>query len=279
LAYFEGSFKNHWRVLNEDLVDDKQALDQHLFHRLRWALSFVKTIHVTPVQNSSMKPSVIKDYSDICTTLRVTRRPTLWSSLDLVHISYPVLDSEFSSWGDTYLDFPYNSDIMITRIIATFHPRNLLIVFDDIDYNTDRVMDTLWEYREPSTLWELEADHVTVRNVSVQDQGIPFAKKSLTIEFSDQAGDSRGRTMQKREDMLKKWVRKSSPKLERLTVIGYGSGLDEIAYPTIRTSLVRAIKHFPAKVRDDFSFRIIPEKDDEGEVWNDWRSFIKKEGK
>lgn len=92
---FREIIRHDWQVLNEDLVDDKHPLDPHRFHRLRWALSFVKTIHVTPVVNGGMFPALIEDYTDICTALRVYHRPTLWSSLDSVpvHVEPARIDS------------------------------------------------------------------------------------------------------------------------------------------------------------------------------------------
>lgn len=85
------------------------------------------------------------------------------------------------------LDFPYESDMIITRILATFHPKGLQVDFVDFDDEVDREDSNAWDYRSSSAVWELEADHIVVRSVSIDDQGIPFAKKSLMIEFSDNA--------------------------------------------------------------------------------------------
>jgi len=127
-----------------------------------------------------------------------------------------------------------------------------------------------------------------MRNVSMNDQGIPFAKKSLTIEFSDNAAPVSfpALRMELREMTTTYWAKKTSCNLETLTIVGYGSGLKSIKYPEdliptdteLRKSLIRAIRHFPASRRADFRYRIVPSKDHwgTGEGWNDWLSFVKE---
>jgi len=92
--------------------------------------------------------------------------------------------------------------------------------------------------------------------------------------------------MKLRERLTTYWAKKTSCNLEILTIVGYGSGLENITYygehiPTeteLRESIIRAIGHCPASRRADFRYRIVPSKDNwgTGEGWNDWLSFVKE---
>lgn len=122
----------------------------------------------------------------------------------------------------------------------------------------------------------------------MNDQGIPFAKKPLTIECSDNAAPVSfpALRMELREMTTTYWAKKTSCNLETLTIVGYGSGLKSIKYPEdliptdteFRKSIIRAIGHFPASRRADFRYRIVPSKDnwETGEGWNDWLSIVKE---
>lgn len=73
-------------VISKDPDEDAHPIDYHLYHRLRWALSSVKEIHLTLLPNRDMSDDCLEPYTEICTALKVFGRPCLWPKLDRVSV-------------------------------------------------------------------------------------------------------------------------------------------------------------------------------------------------
>jgi len=101
------NFRNITRI-HEVIIQDPEfnshPLDFPLYHRLQWALSFVKELHLTVYSNHSMAWDCLTIYTEICTALKVLGRPPLWSALDKIGVR--VRETDEDDCGSTQLRVP-----------------------------------------------------------------------------------------------------------------------------------------------------------------------------
>jgi hypothetical protein len=68
---------------------------------------------------------------------------------------------------------------------ASLRPRHLHIDLPSVVICNNEAALAVWGSRPPSSLRNLEADHVTIINLAYDRQGIPHARKPLTIGYGE----------------------------------------------------------------------------------------------
>jgi hypothetical protein len=306
ISLFDHIVSDRQLFLQDHPVSNQHPIDLDLYHRLRWALSFVKTLKILlPAELYDLSKYDIEMYTDIVATLRVLQLGSIWPALESVTIKIDGLDGE-DPWEDiwNYLKFPFNNILLSLVAEMSSHLLNLEIDLPPPIWDEHgRESEEIWiNHAKDSELERMNADHVVIRNLSDAWQGVPMAHKSLMIDFALHAGcmETRNRHRSERMTLCYKARILSSvgddqpSSLRSLTIIGIERELDGIpeqgyydnphehhealspAY--IHAELIRAIRHFKGSTHEDFRYRIKPFKSGETGKWDVWHKMGEKFG-
>jgi hypothetical protein len=260
-------------VIMQDRRKDIHPLDYHLYHRLQWALSSVRQIHLTLDPYFGMRDDWLSDYTELCTVLRRLGRPHLWPALDKVSIRVRDRHGGKTADSESYLAY---EGTMIRAIGPTLHPTFLDIEFPDPP--RDKHFDTVTTDVR-SSFYHMRADHVTVSNITDTSQDIPSARLSLSIEFSARFGTFVRSYSSDPTNALRMryFFLESNPQyVPRLTLIGIERGLEGLPSKHIRTQLCIALgQSQSAHDRRSYKarYRIRPWNSPEGGDWDVWHSY------
>ena len=261
-------------VINQDPENDSHPLDYHLYHRLQWALSSVKELHLTVYSRHDLGGN-LTIYTEISTALKILGRPPLWSALDKVSVRVRSMYGAETADPDSYACFPYESEIM-RAVGPTLHPTFLAIELPDPSpHRHFKANPTDVE----SSLWSMCADHVTVSNFSEFSQGVPKARLSFTIGFSARYGKlTRGSSSNSSQALFERGLLSEYylPSVSSLTLIGIDRGLKGLPSSHIRSELGRHLYMSVCSYRgrDGQSlYRIRPWNSPDHGDWDVWYSY------
>ena len=254
-------------------------LDLGLYRRLRWALSFTKSINLV-LGEFEVPPSDTRMYLDICGGLRVLGLPTIWSALDNMSILLGEGDPDYGGYGDVYayVRLPFGCTLL-NLLGQTARLTNLTVDLPNPSgLNIDTELCYVWDYHNTeSNLCCMQADHVTVMNLSHASQGVPSARKSLSIGFALRAGSMEIRTpnsdygwLEARAELLQSTAVIHPSSLMRITVVGIDKGLKLVTVKNVYDSVIKALKSYTGSSHKDFRYRIKPAGSGETGKWDVW---------
>jgi len=249
---------------------EPHPIDMHLFHRLLWSLAFVQTILLPecgPRWHSL--PETVQCYTDTNAAMTVFRR-SLWPTLDSVYIAAPVDDNDIYYDGHEHLPFPHHLDVYIP-VYASLRPRHLHIDLPSVVICKNEAALAVWGARPPSSLRNLEADHVTIMNLAYDRQGIPHARKSLTIGYGEyDSAANWDSNLSLRCCILIEAVEASWAGLQQVTLVGFERGLNPASHQLIHAELLESMRHSEAAQSASFRYRIKPWGSRDTGAWDVW---------
>jgi hypothetical protein len=279
-----GGIDNTHEVIYKTPDGGRHPLDLGLYHRLRWALSFVETIDLTwDTSYDRRLYHHVTDYANISTVLQVMKLPTLWPKLNQVTIKVRERALTDEGLSECFM-FPYESRLMSLIGPTLLRPTHLHIDLPDLQSGTQCHAPYFadWVDRPTALLQSMSADHVTVTNLYEIGQGVPRAKKSLEINFAARAGATIGYIypdyswglLRGKLEMLANFAHG----VPNLTVVGFERGMAEIGVETLEWYLQKELTNL-ADGRDEFRYRIKPWTSSEPGDWDVWHSVDEEFGR
>jgi hypothetical protein len=225
-------------VILQDRRDDVHPLDYHLYHRLQWALSFVREIHLVIHANHRISAVHFAKYTDICTALEVLDRPLPLAKPDKVTIRVGDMLGQHEISARAYYCYPFD-DALMYALGCTLYPTLLEVSLPTPPSNRHFHLDTNSRATASSSLRTMRADHVVVYNISHGSQGVPRANKSLALGFSPICGKLGGRYEPTQDSALehRSMIVENQSGGPKLTLIGFERGLDDLPLEAIHAEL------------------------------------------